>query len=286
MRVRLYNNIIASVFLCAGLTTWNSSAAERPIYHCRHVSEAVVIDGKLDEHCWDRAPNMPFKGIADGSEPQLGTLTKLIWDDRCLYVGMVVKDPDVWSRAGLRDEECTRDYVEKAIIYKDPENPEWHRLECNIMCVDKFVKVFIDPDADGLGYFEFHINPINNKFDAWYDQGFEKKWGDREIGPHVTWSCPGFISATYIDGTLNAPHDVDKGWSVEMAIPWEAFAPQVRGACPPKAGDTWSAHLGRVQREKYGLERIYWTWPVIGVVNCHLPDTWGLLVFDSSKSKR
>lgn len=285
MRIRMYWNVIASVLLCAVLTSWNSASAERTVYHCRHISKAVVIDGKLNESLWKGAPVMPFKGMADGSEPKLDTITKLVWDDHCLYVGMFLKDPDVWSREGLRDEECTQDYVERVMTQKY-DNPEWNRLECLVHYMDKFVKVFIDPDADGLGYYEFHINPINNKFDAWYDQGFDKKWGDRERGPHVSWTCPGFISATYIDGTLNAPHDVDRGWGVEMAIPWEAFAPHTKGACPPKPGDTWSAHLGRVQREKYGSERIYWTWPVTGVINSHLPSTWGLLVFDSSKSKR
>jgi hypothetical protein len=187
---------------------------------------------------------------------------------------------------GLRDNENSPEYVAKVAIHQGNENPEWRRLECDIMSLDKFVKVFIDPDADGFGYFEFHVNPINNIFDSWYDQGFRLKWADQERGPHVVWACPGFVSATHIDGTLNAPHDTDRGWSVEMAIPWEAFAPQVKGDCPPKPGDTWSAHLGRVHKEKFRSKNIYWTWPVIGVVNCHLPHTYGLVVFDGEAVRR
>ena len=222
---------------------------------------------------------MPFLGIADASEPTFQTLAHLLWDDDYLYVGFDLHDPDVWSRSALRDNDCSKEYAERAFISQGVFTPEWRRLECNIMHMDKFVKVLIDPDNDGENYMEFQINPVNNIFDALYSQGFQEKWGDRERGENVAWTCPGLLTAVHIEGTLNAPHDVDKGWCMEMALPWKALAPFTKGACPPKAGDVWGAHLGRIHKQKTEDPNIYWTWPVIGSLNCHLPSTYGHLVF-------
>lgn len=278
MQVLLTGILLLSPTITVGENT-ASISSDRPTYKIMKITGNIVVDGRLSEPLWGPVPVMPFREIANGSSPALATMTKLVWDSEYLYVGMVLDDPDVWSRVGYRDDEWPCEYVEAVNVHQKMKNPEWHRLECDIMSLDKFVKVFIDPDADGYGYLEFHVNPINNVFDAWYDQGFVEKWDDRDRGPHVTWSCPGFISATSIDGTINASHDIDNGWSVEMAIPWTSLAPYVRGSCPPRPGDIWSAHLGRVHKERFRSKNIYWTWPVIGVVNCHLPSTYGFLLF-------
>jgi len=254
-------------------------------YRCCKIKEKIVVDGKLTETCWSDKPVMLFRGLEDGSEPILNTHAKIIWDDRYLYVGFDITDPDVWSRCGLRDNECREEFVERCNTHASSTNTEWHRLECDIMKMDKFVKVFLDPDGDGKDYVEFHVNPMNNVFDAWYKQGFRDTWGDRERSPDVKWSCPGLVTATHMRGTLNASHDRDEGWSVEIAIPWKALAAFTKGACPPRAGDTWTAHLGRVHKDRFMGANIYWMWPVIGQINCHLPNRYGKLIF-SEMTKR
>ena len=44
------------------------------------------------------------------------------------------------------------------------------------------------------------------------------RWAFRE------WDFPGLVSAVQVDGTLNNPNDVDQGWSVEVAFPWEGMS--------------------------------------------------------------
>ena len=269
----------------------SETSASRPSYRCYKINKKICIDGKLTEKCWKDKPVIPFRDIADGSEPEYETETKIVWDDRYLYIGFDIKDPDVWARVGFRDSEWSKEFAEK-VIHPDimySRIPEWRRLECAIMMIDKFVKVFLDPDADGLNYVEFHINPLNNIFDAWYKQGFKKKWGDQNRYPKVSWTCPGLITATNVDGTLNAPHDIDTGWGVEMAIPWRALAPFTKGACPPKPGDIWFAHLGRTHKDRCKVreKNIDWAWTGIGQVNCHIPSTYGHLIFcDSGMEKK
>jgi len=278
-----------AVTVCLAAAPRSSGGPEaqtsRPTYRCPKVKEKITIDGRLDEPCWSVAPVMPLRGIVDGSKPALATAPRLVWDDQYLYVGVDIRDPDVWSRIGLRDEECSKAFVEKVNVHRRSKNPEWHRLECDIMTCDKFIKAIVDPDGDGKNYVEIHVNPINNRFDCYHGQGFRAKWGDREMYPHVTWQMEGLLTATQVQGTLNAPHDKDKGWTLEVALPWKSFKPLTRGACPPKTGDVWTAHVGRIHKPKFRVRNTYWTWPVIGQVNCHLPHTYGRLVFVDETAK-
>ena len=39
----------------------------------------------------------------------------------------------------------------------------------------------------------------------------------------MTWNSDGMKSATSLEGTLNDNTDVDKGWYVEMAIPYDCM---------------------------------------------------------------
>ncbi|MFN7333357.1 MAG: hypothetical protein ACK5ST_02010 [bacterium] len=45
--------------------------------------------------------------------------------------------------------------------------------------------------------------------------------------------------AVYLDGTLNDPSDQDKGWTIEIAIPWTAFRKSPINTYPPQQGDRW-----------------------------------------------
>ena len=252
---------------------------QETIYPCVKTQEKITIDGKLNEQAWKNAKEIKFKEIVKGSEPEYSTVAKILWDSEFLYIGMEIEDHDIWARASLKDNECPKEYVERVNIHRYMKNPEWHRLECDIMTFDNFIKIFLDPDADGKNYMEFHINAVNNIFDAWYEEGL--KPGQQELeSPHVSWTCPKLISATFIKGTINAPHDIDEGWSFEMAIPWAGIKQFVKGNCPPKSGDIWAMLLGRTYRDySWSPERFYWTWPVVGECTTHNPSLYGKLIF-------
>ena len=80
---------------------------------------------------------------------------------------------------------------------------------------------------------------------------------------------PGYKSAIAIDGTLNDPRDHDKGWSVELALPWSAFIER-SGKGRPNAGDAWRMNFSRVEWQvriadgKYekvpGTKEDNWVW--------------------------
>ena len=54
------------------------------------------------------------------------------------------------------------------------------------------------------------------------------------------------FTKVHIDGTINNPNDRDKGWSIEIAIPWKAFISNFRSNNPPKDGDQWKVNFSRV----------------------------------------
>jgi hypothetical protein len=52
------------------------------------------------------------------------------------------------------------------------------------------------------------------------------------------------VSAVKVDGTLNDPSDVDKGWTAEAKIPLKSFAAVPH--MPPLVGDKWRINLYRL----------------------------------------
>ncbi|HOK80801.1 MAG TPA: carbohydrate-binding family 9-like protein [bacterium] len=256
-------------------------------YNCYKIQERVVIDGKLQETSWKNARELIFRDMVNGSPASLKTTAKMMWDDNYFYVGFECEDPDVWARVSLKDSEVPENLVFRITRKKEVTPSEWYRFEAEIMNLDKFVKVFIDPDADQSNYMEFHINPINNVFDAWYPHGLQDITKETWESPHVRWSCAGMISAVYIDGTLNAPHDVDRGWSVEIAFPWKSVKFLTKGSCPPKSGDIWSVLLCRLHRPGFWIQKSkeYWSWPVVGKLNCHILSTYGKVKFCDDTKK-
>jgi len=250
----------------------------RPAYPCHRASAPLRIDGVLSEAAWKQAPVFALAETASGKPAPRRYAVRLLRDEQYLYVGFEIEDPDVWARVGYHDDEVGRAYALIANHHKCCSK-EWQRIEADIHSIDKFVKLFFDPDGDGENYVEFHLNPLNNRFDACYARGYEDPKGGTSRGEDVGWTCAGLITATHVDGTLNAPHDRDKGWSAEMAIPWTSLARFSKAPCPPAESSAWLLHLGYIDRPGYYKPRTYWTWPVIGVVQSHMPKTWGRLVF-------
>src|SRR5690348_872640 len=64
----------------------------------------IVIDGRLDEPDWTRAPRVePFLRY-DGALWGDVVAARLLWDDQAFYLGVVIQDNDVWSEWRHHDE--------------------------------------------------------------------------------------------------------------------------------------------------------------------------------------
>ena len=246
-----------------------------------------AIDGSLDDPAWRAVPwTEPFVDIRGNGwpEPTWTTRAKIAWDDDHLYIAAEMEEPHLWATLADRD----------AILYRE------HDFE-----------VFIDPDGDALDYYELEINALGTEFDLFLPRPYNRK-GKANVG----WDMVGLRTAVALDGTLNNPSDEDRGWTVEIAIPWSALKPpeggsasddpretdryasierrHVRGA-GPNAGDTWRINFSRVQwpvevvpggyrraREPGPGDRHpehNWVWSPQGEINMHIPEMWGIVRF-------
>lgn len=240
---------------------------------CARLPVAPVLDGLPDELAWSAAPwSEPFTDIRGpvAAPPRHQTRVRLGWDDDYMYVGARLDEPHVWATLNDRD----------AVIYHDND-----------------FEVFIDPDGDNHLYGELEINALGTVWDLLLVRPY------RDGGPALdAWDIAGLRTAVAIDGTLNDPGDTDRGWSVEIAIPWRVLAPIAGRDCPPRPGDVWRLNFSRVQWRTEVVDGSYrkirdaatgkplpednWVWSPQGLVAMHFPEMWGEVVFDDGAGHR
>jgi len=247
------------------------AAATLPLgrtYVCYWSPGPITVDGRLDDSAWASAPwSEEFIDIVGDTAPAppLRTRFKLLWDSTYLYVAAELEEPHVWATLTARD----------AVVYRDND-----------------FEVFIDPDGDGLNYYEIEINALGTVWDLLLVRPY------RQGGPAITaWDIRGLQSAVHVDGTVNDPSDTDQGWTVEMALPWSVLVEAARGRRPPQDGTEWRMNFSRVQWDLDVVDGEYrktiepstnrprrehnWVWSPQGVVDMHLPERWGTVRFSS-----
>ena len=251
-----------------------------PHYVANKISGKVTVDGKLDEAFWKNAPQSDsFRDMISGADTYLNTHAAVLWDDQNLYVGYWVEEPDITATLTRRD----------APIYKDND-----------------VELFI---AGQDGYYEFEINSFGTIYEVlffWMDNYEKKGYHNRpefkrnakgvkpfngvgykhprggRIG-FWNWDMPGLRSAVHIDGTINNNKDRDKGWTVEIAIPWASLKILAEGdgrALPPVKGDTWRMDFSRFNVKKGSAnDSGGWAWSPHGVWDSHVPECFTYIEF-------
>ena len=227
-------------------------------YTAKYTAMALVVDGNLDETQWRQAnwedSFIDIEGLSK-QEPFLQTKVKLLWDKHYLYLAAILEEPHLWATLLQKD----------AIIYRDND-----------------FEIFIDPDGDGLNYYEIEINAFGTVLDLFLDKPYNQK-GKADL----LWDFEGVKTAVSLNGTLNNPSDMDTSWIVELAIPWTAFSSNQKS--PPQNGDQWRMNFSRVQWTldiqdgKYIKEEkpeYNWVWSPQGEINMHIPEKWGYLKFE------
>jgi hypothetical protein len=220
--------------------------------------DKIVVDGKGDEKVWEVAASTgPFVDVGTGrpatSYPVNGS-AKLAWDDQNLYVLVDVKDPDVEGY-----------FTDKASQPKD-----WTATGQPMTWTRHTAEIMVDPDGDGdnVNYYELQINPQNRVFKSQFDAYNSPKVEPQGPFGHEDWD-PKMKTAVVVHGTIDKHDDKDEGYTVEAAIPWQAFAKGAK-TLPPKPGDTWRMNF-------YAMERNGGTgWsPILGQGNFHKASRFG-----------
>jgi hypothetical protein len=229
-------------------------------------TKPILIDGKDTEEDWkNTAFTSKFIDIEGVKIPHFDTQVKMLWDDDYLYVYAHLKEEHIWGDITQRD----------AVIFYNND-----------------FEVFISPSNDTHNYGEIEINALGTVWDLVLNKPYN-------VGgkPKNQWNLDDLKSAVHIEGTLNNPNDKDQYWSVEMAIPLNAFAElKNRPKIKPKDGEQWRINFSRVQWDhdlkdgKYSrkkengryLPEYNWVWSNQGAINMHLPENWGYIHFSDN----
>jgi hypothetical protein len=241
-------------------------------YVIQRTAGPIAVDGRLGEDSWIKADWTEVFGDIEGSlkpRPRFRTRVQMLWDDRYLYIGAYLEEPNVWATLTERD----------SVIFQDND-----------------FEVFIDPDGDSHDYYELEINALNTVWDLLLVRPY------RDGGPAVhAWDIKGLKTAVAVLGTLNDPSDKDRAWTVEMAIPFDVLKECIPGKPErPAAGDQWRMNFSRVEyyldtvNGRYAkatvkgsdqpLPEDNWTWVPQGVINIHYPEMWGYAQFSDRKA--
>lgn len=242
-------------------------------YISKKATDKIIVDGNANEESWKNASwTAKFVDIEGDKKPKpyFDTQVKMTWDDTYFYFYAEMEEPHVWAKLTERD----------AVIFYDND-----------------FEIFIDPDGDTHYYTEFEMNAFNTVWDLLLTRPY------RDGGHAIDqFDIPGLQSAVQIDGTLNDPSDKDKGWSVEVAIPWASFKETTRVSSPPKNNDIWRVNFSRVQWETEVIDGEYvkkknkdtgknlpennWVWSPQRAIAMHEPEFWGEVIFKENPDSK
>jgi hypothetical protein len=227
--------------------------------------------------------------MVTGKAAMYNTQTAILWNDQNLYIAFRAEEPFLEAHLTERDSII---FLENDLEVFIDGGDCYYELEIN--AANTIYEVFfIWKDAYQKGgkfdipMFDVH-QPNAYTFGGDYDRTGASFWkGTHPRG--VRWAFTDFDIASVkivvkIDGTLNDNSDIDKGWSVEIAIPWESLHLLANSrSIPPQNGDVWRLFLGRFQKLMLSGSEIQ-PHPAMalnshGIYDTHLPEKWSRIEF-------
>ena len=235
---------------------------------CHKTNEEIVIDGLFDEQAWQQTEWITdFEDIRGSGFAKYATQVKTLYSNDYLFVAVMFYEPHICANFTENEQK----------IY-----------------LDNAFELFIDPDGDGLNYYEFEINANGATWDLQLSKPY-RRGGTSNSG----WNIDGLKKAIFINGTLNNPTDIDSLWTIELAIPFSAFDEYANGTYPAN-GEQWKVNFLRVgwnynivgekyvkKTDKNGkpLQSDLWVWSPQMKVNMHIPERWGIIEFNLENRK-
>jgi hypothetical protein len=214
-----------------------------PTYEVHRAKTPPRINGHLDDAAWQNARPVEFVfPWADQTGKKQRTTAKLTWDDDYLYVGYECDDTDIVA------------------VHTLPDDPTYK---------DDAVEIFIAPPNKQNFYLGLEMNAHATLYDYFY------AFPTRLL---KNYDIRGIQLAVSIRGTLNITGDEDKGWNLEVAIPWRAFSDLIDHPVP-KPGDRWIANLNRWDGTEPNRRLSQWSDSGLVRPNPHHPERFGQLLF-------
>lgn len=218
-------------------------APAKPRYEVHRRAGPMEIDGKIDPKEWSAA-SLAMEFIFPW-DTQTGakqkTHARLLWDDEYLYVAYECEDTDITAQVQGRDE----------FVYRDDT-----------------VEIFLNvKPSQTLAYYCMEINVRGTVMDyVCIDAQYYMRRFDME----------GVKLGVQVNGTMNLRGDTDKGWNLELAIPWKNFADMAK---PPQIGTVFTGELNRWDGVEPNRRLSVWVDSKLNWPHPHAPANFGELVF-------
>lgn len=251
---------------------------------CPRAARRVTVDGDLSKPAWRGVPRSTrFVDMVTGAPALYDTRVACQWDEERFYVGYWIEEPQVTATLTERDS-----FV-------------WH---------DNDVELFVAGDDC---YYELEINAFGTVYEAffiWQDAlrrgsrfdrpefdlyardvdvlgGFQdaSRWGRHPRGRRwafLDFDLEGLETGVRVDGRINEPATIDRGWTVEMALPWRSLAVLFESRQrPPREGDTLRCDFSRFEALRvHGKplpENPGWSLSPHGAYDSHLPERFSVV---------
>jgi len=125
-----------------------------PKYKVPLVKIPPVINGDLNEKCWEKAQKIELIQYNNGKPATQKTISYLLRDERNLYIGF----------------HCSEKHPEKVkAIKKERDSTVWS---------DDSIEIFLDPELTQEKYYHFSCNTIGTQYDSFCNAPFlcDAKW--------------------------------------------------------------------------------------------------------------
>ena len=160
------------------------------------VSGALLVDGKLDESCWQNAiPCNDFLKSQTTAPSSSKTSVKILYDENSLYFGICCEEPRV---SEMVNNEAPRD----GGIYQS---------DC--------LEIMLDPALSKERYYHFMVNALGNQYDAYRDQGggvTYKNWNG-------SWNAKTHLGEDFWSAEIRIPffnfsekNSIDGDWGINV----------------------------------------------------------------------
>ncbi len=236
----------------------STKAPSLPRYVCQELPTVPTGDWPSDA-AWRTLPSTGLFVLAeDGQKTREKTEARMGWTRDGIYIRWTCTDPHIW------------------IDYKNRDDELWN---------EEVVEVFLALSKDPYRYFEFEVSPNNLIVDL--DIRWSKKSGALGMVGDKDWDSKGSRSRVELDGTLNDPSDVDRGWTADLFVPFADM-----GVKAPKKGapsPTWRVNFYRIERQSKSPskndEYSAWSPTLTSPPAYHTPPRFGFLTFTHRKAK-
>ncbi len=253
---------------------------------CHRARGPITIDGDLAKPAWRSLPRSSrFVDMVSGEPALYDTRVACQWDEERFYVAYWVEEPQVRATLEQRDSFIWRDNDVELFVAGDDC---YYELELNAFgTVYEAFFVWQEALRRGSRFDRPELDLYTRQVDLLGGFQDASRYGRHPRGPRwafLDFDLAGLESAVRVDGRINDPTTIDRGWAVELALPWASLAFLFAGRqLPPREGETLRCDFSRFEALRVHGEPLT-TSPgcslnAHGVYDSHIPESFSVVHF-------